>query len=504
MTTNTIFERELGEGVLKLFCGIAERSGPGTVKAKRIRDELSEKLANGDQRGTGAAIKAAYSHILTRNYATDDEFTRGKDLLEQYRELVPELVGEIVQNAKDGTRERVQKKRLTVEDLKAYLTEHGIRVRRNVITHGVELTGWNTDGEYSEELESQHFITYLRDDLQDGYTGCSRDDLEAYISLIAGTRGNEYNPVTERIRAEPWDGKDRLEEVYRILGVTDHLSRVLVEKWARQALALAQNSTREQFAGEGVLVLAAPQAAGKSTFAQKIAAFGDLFLPGSLLDPSDRDSVKQNTSRWIVEIGELGSTFKKADLGRLKAFLTRPTDTYRVAYGRDDVTLLRRTSYIATVDSAEFLVDETGNRRWWVVEVEKIDLDALRTFDAVQFWRQISTLLERDGLQSFRLTAEERIELANRNRKHEKRLPCEQELLDILAECNGDVDTFRRYEMKRQSASQIAEGFGLDRKYSAEQIGRALKKIGVESGRAKGAIWYLFPVRKMRSTSVNG
>ena len=37
----------------------------------------------------------------------------------------------------------------------------------------------------------------------------------------------------------------------------------------------------------------------------------------------------------------------------------------------------RKTSFYATVNNEEFLKDETGNRRYWVIPVEKIDFDLI-------------------------------------------------------------------------------------------------------------------------------
>lgn len=496
------FLRDSGEHFLKLIAGIADRAGdPGTVKAARRRDELRAALGDGDEDRVRKEIRGIISHVQKKNYATDEEFDRARELAEN---LPDDLRAEIAQDLDSRESEPVKKKRLTIEDLENHLTARGVRVRRNLLTHKVELEGWNQIGEYSRELEAEQFPVILHDELADGYSGSKPEEIARLLGVIAGKA--EYNPVIDLLRAEPWDGVDRLPDLYGILGLTgDELSRMLIEKWMRQAVALQFNNPGNPFGGEGVLVLTGPQGCGKSEFSKRIAELsgaGGFFLPGALLDPQDKDSVIQATSRWIVEIGELGATFNKADMGRLKAFITKPFDTYRVPFGREDVSTLRRTSFIATVDRADFLTDDSGNRRWWVVEVDGIDLDRLDKLDRVQLWRQVMNLIDRDGVQSFRLTRDERDKLNERNAKHEKMIPAEQELIDILAEYNGDIESGRRFEVKRMSASQIADVYGL--KYDSRQIGRALNKIGVESGRTHGATWYLFPDRRFTPTSANG
>ena len=49
---------------------------------------------------------------------------------------------------------------------------------------------------------------------------------------------------------------------------------------------------------------------------------------------------------WIVEIGELDSSFKK-DVARLKGFLTRESDKLRPAYGKVTIHHPRRTVFAA-------------------------------------------------------------------------------------------------------------------------------------------------------------
>lgn len=502
--------RDSGEQLLKLISGIADREGPGTVKARRRRDDLRAALGDGDEARIKEVIRGIYSHVTKANYATEDEAQRAAEIAV----MIPDdLREQITEDAKTHHAEPVKKKRLTIEDLESYLTERHIGVRRNLITHKVVLDGWNQGGEYSRELESEHFSEIIHDDLADGYSESKAEDISRKISVIAGK--HEFNPVLDLVGCDVWDGKDRLGELYQTLGVTDDLSKLLIRKWMMQALSLQQNSMDDAFGGEGVLVLAGPQGCGKSTFAKKIAELsgnGGFFLPGALLDPQDKDSVMQATSRWIVEIGELGSTFRKADMGRLKAFITKPYDTYRVPFGREDTTNLRRTSFIATVDSADFLTDDSGNRRWWVVEVEKIDLDALDKLDVLQLWRQIVSIIDKAGMQAFRLTREERDLLNQRNAEHEKMIPAEQELRDILAEYHGEVDTYRKFVMEKTTSARIMDTYNL--KYSAVQIGKALQKIGIEQIRGthiredgskiKGAKLYMFPMPKPRPLSVNG
>ena len=135
---------------------------------------------------------------------------------------------------------------------------------------------------------------------------------------------------------------------------------------------MALNDEMSPYGADGVLVIRGPQGAGKTLFCSRIAMKAEWFAEGVSIDLDKKDTVIQATSVWIAEMGELDSTLKREQLA-LKAFVTACCDTYRQPYARVATTKPRRTSFCATVNPQEFLNDETGSRRWWVVEPTKID-----------------------------------------------------------------------------------------------------------------------------------
>jgi predicted P-loop ATPase len=285
---------------------------------------------------------------------------------------------------------------------------------------------------------------------------------------------NAYNPVLELIEKNKWDGVDRLPELFRIMRLNDddRLSKTLIYKWLWQNLSLARNINGE-YGADGLLVLKGSQAAGKTTFARKMALKSEWFGEGLLLDVRQTDTIIRAVSCWIGELGEIESTFK-SDINALKAFITLPKDNYRVPYGRIADKLPRRTSFIGTCNSDEYLIDETGNRRYWTVPIsERMDLDALESFDALQLYLQINERAK-NNLQGFRLTPEEITLLAERNGQHEKLLKGEQEIKDILYKAERDNLTF-----EEMTVTEFKELYPVLRNYSANQIGIILRKHGI-------------------------
>ncbi len=359
----------------------------------------------------------------------------------------------------------------TPEVLSAYLEENGITVRFNDITKAVDIEGMNNE---SAEHIQANISAILYSELQSQYKRCNMQIISSYLDIIASR--NRYNPVLDFLDSVEYDGNDYLTELYEILNISadDTLSRTLIKKWLWQCISMLQNNPVEPFGADGVLVITGKQGIGKTSLFRKLALKPQFFKEGIALDFRDKDSYIRALSCWIGELGEIETTFK-SDVERLKAFITQNVDEYRKAYGRGDIRAVRRTSLCGTCNSVEFLIDCTGNRRFFSVAVDEIDLDRLSTFNAVQLWKQIQALSS-GNLQGFRLTKEEQKELAERNALHEKKLKGENEIEDIL----NAVDN-AKYRMSNElmTVTDFKQLYNDElRAYSVAQIGKVLDKLG--------------------------
>ena len=255
---------------------------------------------------------------------------------------------------------------------------------------------------------------------------------------------------------------------------SDALSRILIKKWLWQSVSLLHNNPAQPFGADGVLVITGAQGIGKTTLFRKLALNPQVFKEGVAIDFRDKDSYIRALSCWISELGEIESTFK-SDVERLKEFITQNVDEYRKAYGRGDIRSVRRTSLCGTCNSEQFLIDHTGNRRFWSVAVNQIDLERLLKFNAVQLWKQIQVLSD-GNLQGFRLTKEEQAQLTERNAEHEKKLKGENEVEDIL---NAVSTPYFRIVMEEMTTTDFKNLYRDElRAYTAAQIGKVLDKLG--------------------------
>ena len=84
---------------------------------------------------------------------------------------------------------------------------------------------------------------------------------------------------------------------------------------------------------------------------------------------NDKTAAEKLQGYWLLEIGEMAG-MKKAELEKVKSFLSRQDDKYRSAYGRRVESHPRQCVFFGTTNEDGYLRDVTGNRRFWTVPVD--------------------------------------------------------------------------------------------------------------------------------------
>jgi len=114
-------------------------------------------------------------------------------------------------------------------------------------------------------------------------------------------------------------------------------------------------------------VLMGDQGARKSSF---WSALGGAFFSDALRDISSKDDLMVLHRSWIMEWAELDHITSKKHAGQVKSFLSQSTDLFRVPYGKSTERFPRRCIIVGSTNKdTGFLVDDTGNRRFWVIPV---------------------------------------------------------------------------------------------------------------------------------------
>ena len=218
--------------------------------------------------------------------------------------------------------------------------------------------------------------------------------IQPFVTYLADR--NQYNPVASWVASKPWDGQDHLGKLLDTVTIKDAnnidavvLKDTLITRWMVSAVCGAFSP--DGVSAAGVLVFQGDQYVGKTKWFKSLAPEDlNIIKDGVILKPDDRDSVKQAVSFWLVELGELDSTFRKSDIAALKAFLTNKKDVLRRAYARKESQYARRTVFFGSVNPKEFLHDPTGNRRYWTIEVAH--LDHSHNVNMQQCWAQVYEL----------------------------------------------------------------------------------------------------------------
>jgi predicted P-loop ATPase len=138
-----------------------------------------------------------------------------------------------------------------------------------------------------------------------------------------------------------------------------------------QAVARARNPGCK---ADSVVILEGQQGTGKSSAIRVL--FGEAYFGDQLPPMSSKDASSYLKGKWCVELAELEYK-RKAEVETIKAFITRTHENYRPAFGREEVNLARTTVFLGTTNATEYLVDETGNRRFLPVSTHEINLNRL-------------------------------------------------------------------------------------------------------------------------------
>ena len=383
---------------------------------------------------------------------------------------------------------------LTIENLANYLNMKKYRIWYNIIKHSVEYSGFHG---YSEEHLPETAPTIIYNELQTEFEKCSIDKIATMLLVIAS--GHKVNPILDMIKSAKWDGKDRIEEIYNIFGIgrEDKLSREIIKKWLMQAVCGLFNDSKHPFSLDLILVFKGKQGIGKTRFFEHLAMLSQYFGEGVCIDPRNKDSIIQATSNWICELGEIGSTLKK-DMDSVKAMLTKANDEYRLPYGRSTLKFPRMTSFVGTVNDDKFLIDQTGNRRFATVPIaDDVHIDyntQIRPFNSLQLWAQVYRIIQEEIAKGatmascFRLDPEMKEKLDNRNQEYTKPMKAEDEVIDILSKLNMDRQkTSANYKIidEYMTVTEFMSYHSELNKYTAEQVGKVLTKLGYESQKKK-------------------
>lgn len=217
------------------------------------------------------------------------------------------------------------------------------------------------------------------------------------VSFTKVADDRHFHPVRDYLNGLPkWDGVKRVEKLFiKYLQADDtEYVRTVTRKTFAAAVA------RVMCPGikfDCVPVLDGEQGIGKSSIVKDLVTPEYYSESLSLTDMDDKAGAEKLQGFWVVEIGELAG-MKKADIEKVKSFLSTSDDKYRPSYGRVVESHPRQCIIIGTVNGERgYLRDITGNRRFWIIKVHQKTQKQSWHFtqaDRDQFWAEAKAIWE--------------------------------------------------------------------------------------------------------------
>lgn len=276
------------------------------------------------------------------------------------------------------------------ENVRLALTHHSQfrgAFRYNELSGMVDVLGRPWDGAPSSaafrpltDVDATHVKNWLERVI--GLVRVSQAEVDRQILAIA--REHSVHPFREWLLGLKWDGQPRIDGfLVDQLGAADTPAH-------REVSRCFMISVVARVMRPGVKVDTMPIIEGAQGLL-KSSAFKELVGAEHFCDTSvdlgNKDAYLTIHQTVLYEFAELDG-FTKADVRKLKAFLSSSVDTFRKPYDKVARAYPRGCVFVGTTNESNYLHDRTGNRRSWVVSVNgPIDLARIRA-EREQLWAE--------------------------------------------------------------------------------------------------------------------
>ena len=194
-----------------------------------------------------------------------------------------------------------------------------------------------------------------------------------------------FHPIRAKLDSLIHDGKNRIDTLFiDYFGAEDSdYHRAVSRIWLIGAVArIYEPGMKFDF----VPILEGAQGRKKSSFSEALAmGFFTEIHKGDFSD--DKKLVERLSGAWIAEVPEL-SAISPYEMESVKALISSREDKIRPSYARWSEKFPRQSVFIGTINKSEYLLDESGNRRFWPVKTSRdADISKLR-IEVEQIWAE--------------------------------------------------------------------------------------------------------------------
>lgn len=309
-------------------------------------------------------------------------------------------------------------------------------------------------------------------------------------NLLHSDYCQQYDPFKDYFETLPEneDETDYITQLANTITTTKQdLWQVCFKKWF---VAMVACVTNEKAINQTVIVFSGKQGVGKTTWIEKLIPkpLKDYMFSGTI-NPNNKDTLIHLAECMLINLDEL-ENLNRTEIGTLKELITKTHIRMRKAYGHNNETLPRRASFAGSVNTAQFLNDTTGSRRFLCFEVEHIEYT--HNIDINQAYAQARQLYK-EGFRYW-FNQEEIKEINQNNEQYQIKSP-EEELLLTWFEI-ADRETANNFLNTTQIAAKLAEKAKLNiTDGTVMKLGKALKKHGYLRLSKKNG--YVYAVREL-------
>ena len=434
----------------------------------------------------GVALQEALGYILTDFGYDEKEVTQAVNSAygnlhefganEKSKIVIPRNEGTPLQKATTEDEDDDEKLRITpIDKLENFLSTRYI-FRHNIVSGKLEYQQlsnsfpsgrpggakkkWNVMNDFIEN-------SMLRECLK----GRIKTNLSSLRNLLYSDFCELFNPFEDYFFNLPsYDEKtDYITELANTITTTKQdLWQQCFKKWL---VAMVGCVLDEKVINHTVIVFSGKQGLGKTTWVEKLVPKPlKEYLFSGTINPNNKDTLVQLAECMLINLDEL-ENLNRSEIGSLKEIITKTQIRMRKAYGHNNETMPRRASFAGSVNTAQFLNDSTGSRRFLCFELEGIkyqhDVDINMAFSQALF-------LFKSGFR-FWFDQEEIKSITENNEQYQLHSPEEELLLTWFEPCSKEEATL--FLNASQIAAKLADRTKLNlNDGTINKLGKALKK----------------------------
>jgi predicted P-loop ATPase len=307
--------------------------------------------------------------------------------------------------------------------------------------------------------------------LRECLKGRIKTNLSSLRNLLYSDFCELFNPFEDYFFNLPtYDEKtDYITELANTINTTKQdLWQQCFKKWL---VAMVGCVLDEKVINHTVIVFSGKQGLGKTTWVERLVPKQlKEYLFSGTINPNNKDTLVQLAECMLINLDEL-ENLNRSEIGSLKEIITKTQIRMRKAYGHNNETMPRRASFAGSVNTAQFLNDSTGSRRFLCFELEGIkyqhDVDINMAFSQALF-------LFKSGFR-FWFDQEEIKSITENNEQYQLRSPKEELLLTWFEPC--EVENAQTFLNASQIASKLVDRTKINiNDNTINKLGKALKK----------------------------